>query len=132
VKTINDMVGDGVIIRRILRAIAEQNSDKAKELLLEQLRAFLGKITAGKLDDCPPELKQIINQEKEKLAVRVVANRVPIAFPALGKTEDAIQRDIRQAATANKINETEGPITQQDLERLIAESKARQEALRNH
>lgn len=130
VKTVNGMVGDGLIIRQVLRAIMKKESEKAREILLEQLKQFWEQISKGILDELPPDLKQIFNEEKEKLAVRVLTNKVPLVFPDVKKTEEEIREDVKKMAAANKINEVEGPVTKEMLEKLIEESKIRQEMLK--
>jgi len=80
-------------------------------------------------DQIPAELKPVVNYLKEQLATKIATARLS-ASTDKPVSEVEVRASIRPAATANKINEPVEPVTQDLLKRLIAESQARQEALK--
>lgn len=86
-------------------------------------------------EQIPEWLKPIVNQAKEETAVRLTENKIA-ALEQVQKLNVApnekranIIMAIRSAAAANKVSEDLSPVTKETLERLIEESKKRQEAL---
>lgn len=131
VDTINKNVGDGAFLRQVMRAIYKKDASQ-QTVLLAQMEKFAGDLVNGVLENLPTELKGLVNEEKQLLTVRVLSNKIVTAIPSIKKTEEEIKKDVNAAASANKINEMEGPITKEDLLKAIEDSKKRQEALANH
>jgi hypothetical protein len=129
VEATDKAISDGPFLRNVLRAIRSKDPEKAAQLL-EQFQAYYKDILAGVLDNIPAELKDIINAEKEKIAVKIAFNKIPLALPNEKHTEEEIVADIKRAAAANKINELgKHPIDESTVEKLIRESQERQRKL---
>ena len=127
----NKFASDGRFWREVVRAILLR--DPSKAVLLQQELAGLswdrGIATVEAM--MGPELKAVVNEVKEGLAVRVAqanaatAGALPDADPI--KSAETIRAAVRAVAPAHK--PVEGPVTRETIERLIRESQERQRAL---
>ena len=107
--------------------------DPSKAVLLQQELAGLSwdRGIAAVEAVMSPELKQVVNEVKESLAVRVAqanastAGALPDPDPLAAA--EKIRAAVRAVAPAHKPQE--GPVTRDTIERLIRESQERQRAL---
>ena len=128
---VNRFASDGRFWREVLRAIIAKDSSKA--VLLQQELAGLSwdRGIAAVENLMSPDLKRVVNEVKEVLAVRVAqanaatANVLPHEDPI--KSAEQIRAAIRVVAPAHK--PVEGPVTNETIERLIRESQDRQRVL---
>lgn len=132
---VNRFASDGRFWREVIRAIIAK--DPSKAVLLQQELAGLSweKGIAAVEAVMSPDLKVIVNEVKEQLAVKIAtANGVTTdAIPdsALKDNPDKIEAEVRAAvrvvAPAHKTEE--GPVTKSRIEQMIIESQERQAKL---
>lgn len=127
----NRFASDGRFWREVIRAIIAK--DPSKAVLLQQELAGLSwdRGIAAVESLMSPELKRVVNDVKETMAVRVAqANAVTAAAlpsPDPIKAAEQIRAAVRAIAPAHK--PSEGPVNRETIERLIRESQDRQRAL---
>jgi len=112
--------------RNVIRAIMAKDVSKI-DILLDEIK----NIDWSKYiyDQMSEDLKEVVNTEKKAVAVSIVANRVA-AVDAVKKGD--MNLAVVHAAKADKSEKIrdDKPVTKEDIERMIEESKARQELLR--
>jgi len=132
-------LSDPKMVRQITRKVIEVTDPNKRNLLTTELKGAVSKLESGiitKLDEnLSPELKEIVNQVKEETAVRIVKSKV-VLMPVISTPLQQIATDkeisvvVKAAAPGTITDFPTGPVTEEDLKRLFAESKARQELLK--
>lgn len=120
-----------------------RTADQAKVTVdvSEALEKIKDKIEVMVPETIPAELRPLYNEFKQETALKISENKMkaiaamaPHASVKAPETpvpnREQIIEAIKATATANKINEPQKPVTKEDLERLIAASKLRQELLK--
>lgn len=129
---VNRFAGDSRFWREIVRAIIAKDPAKAT-MLQQELLTFDWSKPLGAIEDAMSEdLKELFNQTKENLAVKIAAANVVTSGTVVDNTPtEKVAVEVRAAvrAVAPGVKPIEGPVTKDTLERMIRESIERQQRL---
>lgn len=121
----NKFASDGRFWREVIRAVVTRDPAKAVLLMTELQQVSWDSGIAAVEATISPELKAVVNEVKEAVALNVAAaNAVTVG---ISKPEPEVRAAIRLVAPAHKT--VEGPVTKDAIKRLIEESQARQAKL---
>lgn len=132
--------GDAKSTRQLLRKIVALADPVKRGALLGEIERLVEVWREGwakHIDSAGPELREVVNEAKEEIAVRIVGSRVSAAKSVVPGVPDntkvpaepEIRESIRAAAPGAIADHPSEPVTPKTLEQLILESKARQAKL---
>lgn len=119
---VEKFAGSKEFVRNALKYAMANNPESVKKDLAVKLESLKNIDWDGNfMAQLPPEWKEVFNQYKEEVAVRVVANKAAIlpALKATPKPEEEVRREIRAAAKAEMVNAPTSPIRKPEVQEMI-------------
>jgi hypothetical protein len=135
---VDNTFGDAKSTRQLLRKVVALTDPGKRAALIAEIEDLVEawrESWAQHLEGATPDLRGMVNEAKEEIAVRIVGSRVATAkaTPPPDKaplpTEPEIRSAIRAAAPGVIADHSSEPVTPALLEKLLQESRARQAKL---